>query len=104
MDPALQKAMDDGFAGADATSEVDEDEASVAGGTASAVGKTAFACFGRYHFLFRDVPYKSTADAVAAYKTLRGGDGLPVVIGDHSGLQYLAAIEAIVDVATAAPS
>jgi hypothetical protein len=45
--------------------------------------KRSFDCYGRYHFLNRDVPYKSTTNPDTAFYTLKGGDKLSISIKDH---------------------
>ena len=45
--------------------------------------KRPFDCYGRYHFLYRDVFYKSTSVPAVAYNTLKYGDGMSVSVGDH---------------------
>lgn len=47
------------------------------------LGKLAFDCYGTYHMLERDVPYKCLADSEAAFTALRGGDGLKTDVADH---------------------
>jgi alpha-beta hydrolase superfamily lysophospholipase len=59
------------------------DEGFTTSGVTCVLEKRAFDCFGVYHMLQRNVPYKATTNHLAVYNALRDGDGLKLDISDH---------------------